>query len=83
MQLLRAGETEWAHALAGFYADREPAFLKGVCVAKGLTISEDGAPVAQFRQQELAADWKAWNEFGRADINARILPIIPVTTIQF
>lgn len=76
--------TRHAHYLcwANFYSDKEPAFLDRVCEAKGLTIKEDNIPEVQFDKEELEADWKAWNEFGRADINARILPIIPVTTIQ-
>jgi hypothetical protein len=68
---------------ASFYSNREPAFLNRVCEAKGLTIKNDNVPIAHFSKEELEADWKAWNEFGRADINARILPIIPITTIRF
>lgn len=76
--------TRWAHfrCWESFYQDREPAFLDKVCSDKGLTIREDNMPVARFGDEELAADWKQWNEFGREDLTSRILPIIPITTID-
>ena len=69
--------TRWAHyrCWENFYSDREPSFLDDVCAAKGLRIREDNELVAQFSNEELAADWKAWNEYGRADIESRILPV--------
>ena len=39
-------------------------------------------PIAAFEEADLAADWKEWLEFGNADIVARTLPIIPVTTLS-
>ena len=76
--------TRAAHYLcwANYYPDKEPAFLDKVCEAKGLTIREDNALVAQFSNEELEADWKSWNEYGRADIQLRILPIIATTTFE-
>lgn len=65
-----------------FYSDKEPAFLDRVCMAKGLTIREDNKLVAQFSNEELEADWRAWNEYGRADIQSRILPSFAITTIE-
>lgn len=76
--------TRKAHFLcwANFYSDKDPAFLDGVCAAKGLTIREDNTLVAQFGKEELEADWKAWNEYGRADIQSRILPIFLSTILE-
>ena len=67
---------------ANFYSDREPAFLDSVCALQGLTIREDNTIEAQFSNEELAADWRAWNEYGRAEINSHILPIMATTTIE-
>lgn len=65
-----------------FYPDKNPAFLDKVCAERGVTIREDNTPVAKFTDEELASDWKEWNEFGRADLISRILPIMPITTID-
>lgn len=57
------------------YRDKDMAYLEDVCAAKGLDIRDDNKPMAEFSQEELELDWKAWNEFGRADLESRILPI--------
>lgn len=74
-----------AHYLCweNFYSDKEPAFLDSVFALKGLTIREDNTQVARFSKEELEADWKAWNEYGREDIISRILPIIAVSSCEF
>ncbi len=62
--------------------DREMAFMDEVCKKQGLKIREDNTPIAAFEEADLAADWKEWMEFGKADIEARTLPIIPVATLS-
>lgn len=48
----------------------------------GVKIREDNSPIVQYPQEELDAEWKAWNEFGRADLESRILPIMPVAILN-
>lgn len=76
--------TRRAHYLCWerFFSDKEPKFLDDVCKAKGLVIREYNEPVARFTEEELAADWKAWNEYGRTDLQSRILPPVVVTTLN-
>ena len=76
--------TRRAHFLCWerYFNDREPKFLDDVCKVKGLTIRESNEPVARFREEELATDWKAWNEYGRPDLQSRILPPVVVTTLN-
>lgn len=62
--------------------DRDMAFMDEVCKKQGLKIREDNTPIAAFEEADLSADWKEWMEFGKADIVARTLPIIPVTTLS-
>ena len=64
-----------------YFTDREPSFGDEVCKRMGWKIREDNAPIAAFDEAEIAADWKEWMEFGKADIEARTLPIHPVTMI--
>lgn len=64
------------------YWNKDMSYLEEVCKDKGLVIREDNRPVALFCKEELEADWKAWNEYGRADLQARILPPIAVTTVE-
>lgn len=64
------------------YRDKDMTYLENVSEAKGLTIREDNRLVAEFSQDELAKDWEAWNKFGRADLESRILPIRAVTTMR-
>ena len=61
--------------------DRDMAYMDEVCKKQGWKIREDNTPIAVFEEADLAADWKEWMEFGKADIEARTLPIYPVTTI--
>lgn len=61
-----------------YYQDKLPEFLDRVCAAKAWTIREDNAPIVAFSEEQLQVDWKEWNEFGRADLKSRILPIVPV-----
>ena len=58
------------------------AYLEEVCAGKGLVVREDNEPVARFDKEELEADWKAWNEYGRADLQMRILPTRVVTELK-
>ena len=76
------GKVRWKTIVENFYPDKNPAFLDKVCAERGVTIREDNTPVAKFTDEELASDWKEWNEFGRADLISRILPIMPITTID-
>jgi hypothetical protein len=64
-----------------FYSDKEPSFLDDICAAKGWAIREQNGPIVQFSREEIEADWKAWNEYGREDLRSRILPVIPITCI--
>ena len=64
------------------YWNKDMSYLEEVCKEKGLVIREDNRPVALFCKEELEADWKAWNEYGRADLQARILPPVAVTTVE-
>lgn len=64
------------------YRDRDIAYLENVCEAKGVNIREDNRPVAEFSQEELETDWKAWDEFGRADLESRILPIRAMMAVR-
>lgn len=76
--------TRWAveRCLQMCYWDKEMNYLEEVCKEKGIVIREDNRPVAQFGREELESDWKAWNEYGRADLGMRILPPIAVTTLK-
>lgn len=62
------------------YRDKEMNYLEEVCKEKGIVIREDNRLVAQFDREELESDWKVWNEYGRSDLQMRILPPIAVTT---
>ena len=64
------------------YRDTNMAYLEEVCAGKGMVVREDNEPVARFGKEELEADWKAWNEYGRADLQMRILPPIAVTELE-
>lgn len=64
------------------YWDKDMSFLEEVCKDKGLIIREDNKSVAQFSKEELEMDWKTWNEYGRADLQARILPPVAVTRLK-
>lgn len=64
------------------YWDKDMSFLEEVCTKKGLVVRGDNRPVAQFSKEELEADWKAWNEYGRADLQMRILPIRAMTMVR-
>lgn len=64
------------------YWGKDIIYLEKVCKEKGLVVREDNELVAQFSKEELEADWKAWNEFGRADLQMRILPPIAVTELK-
>lgn len=66
--------------LSMYYPDREPAFLQRVCERYGWSVQE--APAVSFSSEELAADWMRWDEYGREELNSRLLPIIPVTTVD-
>lgn len=66
-----------------FYQDKGAAFLDRVCASKGLAIREDNRPVAQFSKEELEKDWKEWNEYGRDEIQSRILPIRPILALDY
>lgn len=57
-------------------------YLEKVCKEKGLAITEDNKSVAQFSTEELESDWKSWNEYGRANLQSRILPIRAMTTLE-
>lgn len=76
--------TRWAVELClqMCYRNKDMAYLESVCAAKGMAIREDNMPVAGFTPEELAADWKEWDELGREDLKSRILSIIPMTTIR-
>lgn len=63
------------------YWDKNMKYLEEVCKEKGIVIREDNRPVAQFSREELESDWKAWNEYGRTDLQMRILPPIAVTEL--
>lgn len=65
-----------------FYADREQSFLDEVCRLKGWRIREDNTPIAEFGKAVLEADWNDWVRFGRADIESRTLPIIPLADLE-
>ena len=54
------------------YRDKKISYLEEVCKSKGLVIRDDNRAVAQFGREELEAGWKAWSEFGRADLQMRI-----------
>lgn len=77
--------TRWAleRCLQVCYRDKDIEYLERVCAAKGLTIRDDDRPLVAFSQDELALDWKAWNEFGREDLKSRILPLRAVATFNF
>lgn len=62
--------------------DRSMAFMDAVCKKQGWKIREDNNPIAAFEEADLAADWKEWIEYGKADIEARTLPIIPITILS-
>jgi hypothetical protein len=38
--------------------------------------------LTEFSQEELAKDWEEWDQFGRADLESRILPIRAMTTMK-
>lgn len=64
-----------------FYSDKSPNFLDKVCEAKGWKIREDNKPIVEFDTETLAADWKKWNEYGRADLMSRLLPTRVVVNV--
>ncbi len=51
------------------------------CDKKGVKIKKDNVPITQYPLDEIEAEWKSWNEYGRAEINSRILPIRPIISI--
>lgn len=68
--------------LQNFYRDKSSEFLDDVCRALGWIIRENNTPIARFSNEEIEADWNDWNKYGRADLNSRLLPIRPVTSIK-
>lgn len=67
---------------SNFYSDKEPGFLDKACESKDWKFKEDNKPIAEFAPETLAADWNAWNSFGRNDLNSRILPIRMIATVK-
>lgn len=67
--------------LEHYCSDKNMEFMKDVCKNQGLRIRENNSPIAEFEAADLDADWKEWMAFGKADIEARTLPIIPVTEL--
>lgn len=65
-----------------YYQYETPRFLEDVCVWNHWTIREDNAPIAEFGEDVIAADWREWMEFKKADIESRTCPIIPMAAIQ-
>ncbi len=65
-----------------YYPSESPGFLEYVCELKGLEILKAGYYVAEYPQKEIEKEWKAWNEYGRAELNSRILRPLPITTIK-
>lgn len=70
------------HCIQMCYRDKDITYLENVCAAKEVAIREEYRPIAEFGQDELAKDWKNWNELGRADLESRILPPLFVTTLK-
>ena len=65
-----------------YYHGNNELFLGDVCAQKGWKIREDNIPIAAFSEEDFEHDWKQWIEFGKADIEARTLPIIPITLVK-
>lgn len=66
-----------------YYPDKSPDFLERVCSLKGLKVLKDREYVVEYPQREIEEEWRVWNEFGRADLRSRILPIRPVSLFTF
>jgi len=67
--------------LEHFCNDKDMGYMEDVCRKQGIKIRGDKSPIAAFEEADIAADWKEWMEFGKADIEARTLPIIPITEL--
>lgn len=69
----------WEH----YFPNRDMRLLEEVCARKRWKVRGDNSPIAVFTEEDFKRDWKQWVEFGKADIESRTLPIIPVATFKF
>ena len=81
-EALKSVEEEYYDFLALDGVTERPALNYRTMSNSIWTIREDNTPIAEFGEETIAADWKEWMDFGKADIEARTLPIIPITTVR-
>lgn len=65
-----------------FYPNDEMGLLEDIVKKKGWTIRESDKPITEFSTEELDFEWTQWTGFGKADIESRTLPIIPIAELE-
>lgn len=70
------------NCILNFYPDSDINFLERICNNKGLRIHNEHRLSAQFNAQEVEDEWRTWREWGRKDLESRILPQRPVTILR-
>ena len=65
-----------------FYPYEETGFFEDIVKKKGWAIRDSDKPIAEFPAEELDREWKQWMEYGKADIEARTLPVFPIAEIK-
>lgn len=70
------------NCILNFYPESDLFYLERVCNNKGLHVHNEHRLSAQFNAQEVEKEWRTWCEWGRNDLESRILPPRLVTTLE-
>lgn len=65
-----------------FYPYVDIGFFEDIITKKGWTIREYDIPIVEYPTEELDREWKQWIEYGKSDIEARTLPVVPILEIN-
>lgn len=65
-----------------FYPYADIGFFEDIITKKGWTIRESDIPIVEYQTEELDREWKQWIEYGKSDIEARTLPVVPILEIN-
>ena len=65
-----------------FYPYADIGFFEDIITKKGWTIRESDIPIVEYPTEVLDREWKQWIEYGKSDIEARTLPVVPILEIN-
>lgn len=65
-----------------FYPYEDIGFFEDKVKKKGWTIRESDIPIVEYPTEVLDREWKQWIDYGKSDIEARTLPVVPIIEIN-